>query len=50
VSIASTFELKNWLREMNVSSGMRLEKLALTPVDRQSDVKAHITLSWAKSA
>ena len=42
--------LQNWLREMNVSSGIHLEKLALTPVDRQSDVKAHITLSWAKSA
>lgn len=42
--------LQNWLREMNVSSGIRLEKLALTPVNRQSDVKARVTLSWAKSA
>ncbi|MET6677176.1 type II secretion system protein M [Citrobacter amalonaticus] len=42
--------LQNWLREMNISSGIHLEKLALTPVDRLSDVKAHITLSWAKNA
>jgi general secretion pathway protein M len=50
VERVSVSALQNWLREMNVSSGIHLEKLALTPVDRQSDVKAHITLSWAKSA
>lgn len=44
------YALQNWLREMNLASGIHLEKLALTPVDRLNDVKAHVTLSWAKSA
>ncbi len=43
-------ELKNWLREINAVSGIRLEKMKLTPVDRQRDVKAEIQLSWKKAS
>ncbi|HEC5278613.1 TPA: type II secretion system protein M [Enterobacter cloacae] len=46
----NVYELKNWLREVNVASGVRLEKLDLTPVDHLSDVKAQIKLSWTKVA
>ncbi|AKE58385.1 type II secretion system protein GspM [Citrobacter farmeri] len=42
------FQLKNWLREMNMSSGIRLEKMSLTPVDHLSDVNAKIQLTWNK--
>lgn len=50
VEKANVYELKNWIRELNLSSGIRLDKLALTPVDRASDVKATIVLSWKKTA
>jgi general secretion pathway protein M len=43
-------ELKSWLREVNLTAGVRLEKMDLTPVDHLSDVKAQIKLSWAKAA
>ena len=46
----NVYELKSWLREVNLTSGVRLEKMELTPVDRLSDVKAQIKLSWAKVA
>ena len=46
----NVYELKNWLREVNLTSGVRLEKMDLTPVDRLSDVKAQIKLSWTKAA
>jgi len=46
----NVYELKSWLREVNVTSGVRLEKMDLTPVDHLSDVKAQITLSWTKIA
>ncbi|WP_333850342.1 type II secretion system protein M [Leclercia sp.] len=44
------YELKNWLREINTASGIRLEKMKLTPVDHLSDVRAEIELSWKKAA
>lgn len=50
VEKADVYELKNWIRELNLSSGIQLDKLALTPVDRASDVKATIVLSWKKTA
>ena len=46
----NVYELKNWLREVNLTTGVRLEKMDLTPVDHLSDVKAQIKLSWAKVA
>lgn len=46
----NVYELKGWLREVNLTSGVRLEKMDLTPVDHLSDVKAQIKLSWAKAA
>ena len=46
----NVYELKSWLREGNLTSGVRLEKMDLTPVDRLSDVKAQIKLSWTKAA
>ena len=46
----NVYELKNWLREMNLASGVRLEKMNLTPVDHLSDVKAEIQLTWKKVA
>lgn len=50
VEQVNIYELKNWLREVNVTSGVQLQKMDLQPVDRQSDVKANITLSWNKNA
>ncbi|WP_230351970.1 type II secretion system protein GspM [Lelliottia sp. WAP21] len=50
VNRVNVYELKNWLREINLSSGVRLEKMNLTPVDHLSDVKAEIQLTWKKSA
>ena len=50
VNRVNVYELKNWLREINMSSGVRLEKMNLTPVDHLSDVKAEIQLTWKKSA
>ena len=44
----NVYELKNWLREINFTAGIRLEKMDLTPVDRLSDVKAQVLLSWKK--
>ena len=41
----NVYELKNWLREVNLTTGVRLEKMDLTPVDHLSDVKAQIKLS-----
>ncbi|HBZ75901.1 MAG TPA: type II secretion system protein M, partial [Leclercia adecarboxylata] len=32
------------------ASGIRLDKMKLTPVDHLSDVKAEIQLSWTKMA
>ena len=42
------YQLKNWLRQMNMTSGIRLEKMSLTSVDHLSDVKAKIQLTWKK--
>ena len=44
----NVYALKNWLREMNMTSGIRLEKMNLTPVDHMNDVKAEIQLTWKK--
>lgn len=38
--------LKNWMREVNLASGARIDKITLTPVDRQNQVSAEILLSW----
>lgn len=46
----NVYELKNWLREINQTSGVRLQKMNLTPVDHLSDVKAEVQLSWSKTA
>ena len=46
----NVYELKNWLREINQTSGVRLEKMTLKPVDHLSDVRAEIQLTWKKNA
>jgi len=46
----NVYILKNWLREINMTSGVRLEKMSLTPVDHLSDVQAEIQLTWKKTA
>jgi len=50
VSRVNVYELKNWLREINQTTGVRLQKMNLTPVDRLSDVKAEVQLTWSKTA
>ncbi|MGX5025760.1 type II secretion system protein GspM [Enterobacter asburiae] len=50
VSRVNVYELKNWLREINQTSGVRLQKMNLTPVDHLSDVKAEVQLTWSKTA
>lgn len=50
VSRVNVYELKSWLREINQTSGVRLQKMNLTPVDRLSDVKAEVQLTWSKKA
>lgn len=46
----NVYELKNWLREINQTSGVRLQKMNLTPVDHLSAVKAEVQLTWSKTA
>ena len=46
----NVYELKNWLREVNLTTGVRLEKMDLTPVDHICDVKAQIHVNWSKVA
>ncbi|MEB6379132.1 type II secretion system protein M [Leclercia adecarboxylata] len=50
INRVNVYVLKNWLREMNLTTGVRLEKITMDPVDRRSDVKAEIQLTWKKSA
>ncbi|WP_217479957.1 type II secretion system protein GspM [Enterobacter chuandaensis] len=50
VSRVNVYELRSWLREINQTSGVRLQKMNLTPVDHLSDVKAEIQLTWSKTA
>ncbi|WP_159513752.1 MULTISPECIES: type II secretion system protein GspM [Enterobacter] len=50
VNRVNVYELKNWLREINQTSGVRLQKMNLTPVDHLSHVKAEVQLSWSKTA
>jgi general secretion pathway protein M len=50
VNRVNVYELKNWLREINLASGVRLEKMNLTPVDHLSDVKAEVQLTWSRNA
>ncbi|MDR2262406.1 MAG: type II secretion system protein M [Enterobacter asburiae] len=50
VNRVNVYELKNWLHEINLASGVRLEKMNLTPVDHLSDVKAEVQLTWARNA
>jgi general secretion pathway protein M len=50
VNRVNVYELKSWLREINQTSGVRLQKMNLTPVDHLSDVKAEVQLSWSKTA
>ena len=50
VSRVNIYELKSWLREINQTTGVRLQKMNLTPVDRLNDVKAEVQLAWSKSA
>jgi general secretion pathway protein M len=50
VNRVNVYELKNWLREINLASGVRLQKMNLTPVDHLSDVKAEVQLTWARNA
>lgn len=49
VERVNIYELKSWIRELNLTSGVRLEKMALTPVDQASEVKASLVLSWKKA-
>lgn len=49
INRVNVYELKNWLREINLTSGVRLQKMNLTPVDHLSDVKAEIQLTWKKA-
>lgn len=46
----SIYELKNWLREVNLTSGIQLEKMSLIPAGNSHEVKAEIQLSWKKAA
>jgi len=46
----NVYELRSWLREINQTSGVRLQKINLTPVDHLSDVKAQVQLTWSKNA
>lgn len=48
INRVNVYELKNWLREINLTSGVRLQKMNLTPVDHLSDVKAEIQLTWKR--
>ena len=50
VNRVNVYELKNWLREINQTSGVWLQKMNLTPVDLLSDVKAEVQLTWSKIA
>lgn len=50
VNRVNVYELKNWLREINQTFGVRLQKMSLTPVDHLSDVKAEVQLTWSKTA
>lgn len=50
VNRVNVYELKSWLREINQTSGVRLQKMNLTPVDHLSDVKAEVQLTWSKAA
>ncbi|WP_148242685.1 type II secretion system protein GspM [Enterobacter asburiae] len=50
VKRVNVYELKSWLREINQTSGVRLQKINLTPVDHLSDVKAEVQLTWSKTA
>ncbi|WP_320720602.1 type II secretion system protein M [Enterobacter sp. 296B2] len=50
VSRVNVYELKSWLREINQTSGVRLQKMNLTPIDHLSDVKAEVQLTWSKKA
>ena len=50
VNRVNVYELKSWLREINQTSGVTLQKINLTPVDHLSDVKAQVQLTWSKSA
>lgn len=49
VNRVNVYELKSWLREINQTTGVRLQKINLTPVDHLSDVKAQVQLTWAKT-
>lgn len=49
VNRVNVYELKNWLREINLASGGRIQKMNLTPVDHLSDVKAEVQLTWAQN-
>ncbi|WP_108415974.1 type II secretion system protein GspM [Enterobacter mori] len=49
VSRVNVYELKSWLREINQTAGVRLQKMNLTPVDHLSDVKAEVQLTWSKT-
>ena len=50
VNRVNVYELKGWLREINQASGVRIQKMNLTPVDHLSDVKAQVVLTWSRSA
>ncbi|MFY9997712.1 MAG: type II secretion system protein M [Leclercia sp.] len=50
VNRVNVYSLKNWLREMNLTTGVRLEKINMTPVDHLSDVKAEVQLTWKTGA
>ncbi len=49
VNRVNVYELKSWLREINQTSGVTLQKINLTPVDHLSDVKAQVQLTGQKA-
>lgn len=50
VSSINIYQLKNWIREVNISSGAHLDKLTLVTVDKHNIVKANVKLSWERRA
>jgi len=50
INRVNVYVLKNWLREMNLTTGVRLEKMNMVPVDHLSDVKAEVQVTWKTAA
>lgn len=42
------YDLKNWMRELNLASGARIEKIVITPTAQSQLVSADIKLGWGE--